>query len=283
MDNNGICGFIPDENLRKQQLLELCIAKEIKRICEKNDIPYFLIGGSCLGAVRHGGFIPWDDDMDIGMLRTDFKAFMEACKTDLGEDFFLQTWDTDPEYPFSYAKIRLKGTHIQEEFSVGTKMDDGIFVDILPFDSVPESGAGKKIQALIYYTCKRLLWLKKGLGKNIPGQSTKQAIKYYVFKLLSFLVPYRWIKNFYGKAQQKYNHLQTQYIVPDGAYAFRKETICRTWEENLKEIAFEDEMFLTFSEWDAYLTHIYGDYMQLPPPEKRGGHSVLKIDFGRYE
>ena len=91
--------------LSKIHSLQIKIALEIKRICEKNGLPYFIIAGTLLGAVRHGGFIPWDDDMDFGLLREDYEKFIEACKTDLSDEFFLHTWDTDPEYPFSYAKI----------------------------------------------------------------------------------------------------------------------------------------------------------------------------------
>ena len=86
-----------EEQLDKIHFLELKIAKEIKRICDKNNIKYFLTAGTLLGAVRHGGFIPWDDDMDIGMLRMDYEKFINACQKDLGKEFFLQTWDTDPE------------------------------------------------------------------------------------------------------------------------------------------------------------------------------------------
>lgn len=268
--------------LKKIQQLELKIAIEVKRICEKNGIKYFLIGGTLLGAVRHGGFIPWDDDMDIGMMREEYNRFLNICKTDLGSEFFLQTWDTDPEYPFSFAKIRLKGTRFVEEFASEVKgRENGIFIDIFPFDAVPDGQIKRKIQGKKYFVCKRLLWIKKGMGTSMKS-SKKSAVKYYAFFMFSKLFRYEAVKAYFQKIQQKYNHLHTQKVASDGAYTFQKESIERKWTGKLEPVKFETEYFPAFKDRKKYLEHVYGDYMQLPPVEKRGGHKLLDVDFGQY-
>ena len=100
--------------LRKVQLTQLEIAKEIHRVCEENDIRYFLSDGTFLGAVRHQGFIPWDDDMDIGMLREDYEKFCRIAPQKLGEKYVFQNWYTDPNYGLPFGKVMKRGTVYQE-------------------------------------------------------------------------------------------------------------------------------------------------------------------------
>ena len=270
------------DQMLKLHLLEIEIAKEIKRICEKNNIKYFLTAGSVLGAVRHGGFIPWDDDMDIGMLRKDYKRFLVACKTDLDDRFFLQTWDTDPEYPYSYAKLRLKGTRFVEKFTKDSRMHNGLFVDIFPYDNVPDSKILQKVQDLKYFMCKRILWIKKGIGMSMLQESKKQAFKYHLFLIFSKFFNYRRTKEYFRKVQTKYNNHVTQKIVTDGAYSYAKDSILSRWAEQLEPVKFETEEFLTYKDRIEYLTYLYGDYLKLPPVEERSGHLSVCIDFGPY-
>lgn len=262
--------------------LELKIALEVKRICEKNNIKYFLIAGTLLGAVRHGGFIPWDDDMDIGMLRKDYNLFLRACKRDLGDEFYLQTWDIDSEYPFSFSKIRLKGTHLVEKFSEKSKMQNGIFIDIFPFDNVPDSKLKSFIQGKKYYICKRLLWIKKGFGDNMKDNGVKQKMRYYLFKIFSCCFTYEFIKNYFYKNQIKYNYQNTRKVVADGSYSYDKESINREWVSNLELVKFESEEFLSFKDRNEYLRYFYGDYMKYPPKDKRNRHLLVRVDFGKY-
>lgn len=269
-------------SLRKVQLLELEIAKEMKRICETNNIKYFLLWGSLLGAVRHEGFIPWDDDMDFGMLREDYEKFIDVCKKELDPKFFMQTWDTDSDYPFAYAKIRIKGTHFREQFSDNCLSNDGIFIDVFPMDNAPNTYIKKKVQEIKYFLCIRLLWIKKGMGKSIEQESAIQKIKYVSFLALSKVFSFDRIKNYFKKVLNKYNNKSTKKIVcTAGKYCF-KYTMPREWAENLTNIKFETIELPAFKSRHEYLSLLYGDYMTPPPLEERYGHLPSEIDFGPY-
>ena len=270
-----------DDRFRKVQLLELEIAKEMKRICEKNNINYFLLWGSLLGAVRHEGFIPWDDDMDFGMLREDYEKFIEVCKKDLDPAFFLQTWDTDSEYPMHYAKLRLQGTHFVETFSEKASMNNGIFIDIVPFDHAPDGIVQRKIQGLKYFLCIRLLWIKKGMGESMKAESKSKKIKYISFLAFSKLFSFNNIKKYFKKVLNKYNAIQTKGIVGSASGYYR--ILPCAWAEKLENIKFEDIEMPAFKAKDEFLTAVYGDYMTLPPPEERQGHLPVDIDFGPYD
>ena len=129
-----------DRSKKKLQTAILMIAKEIVRLCDENNIPYFINGGTQLGAVRHKGFIPWDDDFDIGMRRADYEKFLKVCEEQLDHNkYFLQTEDTEKNYDFYFAKIQLKVTSIIEDFSKNVQIEHGIFVDIFPYDNIPDN------------------------------------------------------------------------------------------------------------------------------------------------
>lgn len=271
------------DRLRKVQLLELEIAKELKRICEKNNIKYFIAWGTLLGAVRHGGFIPWDDDMDFGMLREDYERFINVCEKELDPKFFLQTWDTDPNFPFAYAKLRLKGTHFLEKFSEGSRMNNGIFIDIFPMDNVPDPVFFSGIRTFRCFVLERLMWLKKGLGKNIKDKSAGGKLKYNVFSFVSKAIPYKTLKRHYEKILCGSNFKETANISASTIdHLFGKNNIKRKWAEELEEIPFETTLFPAFKENKEFLILVYGDYMTLPPVEERQGHLPVKIDFGPY-
>ena len=133
------------EQLKKAQLK---IAKEIKRVCDKNGIKYFLDAGSMLGAVRHKGFIPWDDDMDIGMLDADYKRFLEIAPNELSDEFFVDNYYNNMEYGLVFSKVRMKDTIYKEKIGPKNAKHQEIFVDVFPYFSRSENNLKRKLQSI---------------------------------------------------------------------------------------------------------------------------------------
>lgn len=154
-----------DFDIKRLQAVELEIVKEIARICEAEKIQWFLVGGSVLGAVRHGGFIPWDDDVDVGMLRFDYERFIRACAKRLPDKYFLQTLNTDEGYHLGYAKIRVNGTLYIQENVASRRMHHGVFADVYPIDEVPDSARARRRQKLYSNLCYALC-----RGETVTGQ-----------------------------------------------------------------------------------------------------------------
>ncbi len=126
-----------EEKYRKIQLIELEMLNEVDRICKKHGIRYYLCGGTLLGAVRHSGFIPWDDDLDIFFPRKDYIKFAEIAPKELPDTMFYQDWHNEFDYPYNFAKIRMNGTKFCQNEIQHLNMHQGIFIDIFPLDSVP--------------------------------------------------------------------------------------------------------------------------------------------------
>ena len=130
---------LDQENLRKLQLIELELLVEFDRICRKNNIRYTLTGGTLLGAVRHGGFIPWDDDADVSMLRQEYEKFKKACEIELNKKYYFQDMQITQGYRWGYGKLRKKDTLFLREYQEHMPYSQGVFIDIFPRDGVPNS------------------------------------------------------------------------------------------------------------------------------------------------
>lgn len=269
--------------LPKLHNCQMIIAREIKRICDENNIKYFIIAGTLLGAVRHGGFIPWDDDMDIGMLREDYEKFIKIAKTDLGEDFFLQTTETDENYGFPFAKILLKGT-VLVEASAGSNAKKGIFVDVFPFEYIPDSDELREKHNKSTYFYKRLLLAKLNYNVAAKNEYVKRTV-YFILKIMASFYSHDKLVDKLESEITRYNGTKTADIVNiGGAYGYKKETIKSEWVRETVEIPFEDMTISAPVDYIKYLEKFYGDYMTPPPEDKRyNRHSVIKLDFGKYE
>ena len=270
-----IGGFAMDEK-RKLQLLILLIAKEIDRLCNKHHIDYLLDGGSQLGAIRHKGFIPWDDDFDIAMKRADYEKFIGICAEELDKSkFFLQTETSENKYCFAFAKIRLIGTEIIENFSKNVDVHQGIFVDIFPYDNLPDKESERKKFLKKNYILKELLWVRCGYG----GPVYEKKMSYKMLKLLISPIPIALLKKRRNQLITRFNNLSTEYCFTSD---YPKFHLRNEWFEKAALYDFETYKFPGFEQYDEMLTTVYGNYMVLPPEKDRIQHSKYKINFGKY-
>ena len=264
-------------DLKRIQEIELEIFDEIIRICKKYNLKYALIGGSTLGAVRHHGFIPWDDDIDLGMPRKDYEKFCELCKTELdAKRFMLQNFDTEPNCGLIFGKVRRLNTTLSEYYSYHIDMNQGVWVDIFPYDYVSNNATTRKsdIRSLKFY---QNLYIIKCGYKFPNNRSNTLKIAYDIAKGGLRL----WSKNrLIKKVKQimiKYDKDTTDYIFPYGGVYTDKDLLPGDTFDNLIQVSFEGRKVNIYKEFDKYLTTLYGDYMKLPPVEKRGngsGHIV---------
>lgn len=267
------------ENKLKEVQIE--ILDEIKRVCAEKKINFFLDSGTLLGAVRHKGMIPWDDDIDLGMLREDYEKFADIASA-LDDRFFYQSWNSDTNYGLPYAKVRKKNTHFVERANMGSGQNDGIFVDIFPYDNYPDSRVKRVIYRQTLYLISKLLlskcdyvvWMKDNGKKN----SFKKAI-YSILKGVSKIFSKKQLIFWYNKIVTMCNKKDTDYYVPqagDGQY--KRWILPKKCFESFIELEFENELYPCPQNYDLYLKTFYGDYMTLPPLEERiSKHNVIQI------
>lgn len=269
--------------LRKVQLIQLEIAKEIKRICEENGINYFLDSGTLLGAVRHKGFIPWDDDLDIGMLRNDYEKFLQIAPGQLKENYFLQTWDTDKNYPLPFAKIRKKGTVYIEQVAEYSNANNGIYIDIFPYDVFPIKKMQQIKQGFFIELYRRIMLIKLNyypwMAKKTFIDKLKTCMAYLPILMVSIFLNIKKIKQKYDYIMKIYNNKKTDFLYEQaGASRYGKWVIPTDCFNAFINLTFVDTEFSCPSNFDKYLKTVYGNYMQLPPIEERENrHNIINI------
>ena len=267
-------------SMAKNAQMDLLI--ELDRVCKKWDIPYFLIGGTLIGAIRHGGFIPWDDDIDVGMLWEDYARLREACEKDLDPAYMLHNWDMDPYSPHPFYKLKIRGTHYPEGLAANSKMNDCIYIDIFPYDNAPEGKWQRKLQAAQVYILRKILLLRCDF--DLSGSSALRKVLYGTLKFVSRVRSVEGWKKTLTRVQHRYNKGKTTIATNMcGAYSYERESKPRAILSETVPHKFEKGEFLIPKEYDAFLRSCYGDYMQLPPEEQRiGKHEIVGIDFGNY-
>lgn len=262
-------------DLQHLQKVILMIVKDIDELCRKNNIEYYLFGGSAIGAIRHKGFIPWDDDLDIIMDNANYTRFIKVCKEQLdSEKYYIQEGLLD--WPMLFSKIRLKGTYLEEPGSYGQdNSKKGIFVDVFKLDNAPESHILRKWQYLCgkYFLCYCLL--KRGYKEA----TLKKKI------LMASATPLRigFIRSFFYKQMIKYNSQNTSTFVSFGSrFKYNASFFSKDYFSNPLYVQFEDTQLPVPEKYDEMLTQIYGNYMTPPPIKEQQGWHMQHVDFGSY-
>lgn len=266
--------------LKKLQEVELEILREVRRVCEKYDLQYYLVGGTLLGAIRHKGFIPWDDDIDISMPRADYNKFLELCKTELDKKYMLHHTMTDDNYGLPSSKIRKNNTILEEETTSDIDTHKGIFIDIFPLDNAKcQYSVFQKIQGTIVKGLYPIIMYRCGANKkhySLVKRIVANMTKIVSIKLLSNIRDTLMSMN--------KDNASPYYVCLSGAYNFVKETIPKTKYYPPVKVEFEGEMFNAPQDPDYYLRRLYGDnYMELPPEEERKAAHVVEVSFNTEE
>ncbi len=257
--------------MREVQEKILDIMKYIDKLCRENGIVYYIMGGTALGAIRHGGFIPWDDDLDIFMTPAEYEKFKMVFEKENSKSFVLQEWRTTEEY-LEYAKVRMNGTtFIEECFKNRKDMHHGIYVDIMILHKVPKS---KVVQKLVYYESKFVTLY--GLSqRNWKPKSKGQS---FVLKSLK-IMPCRLMAKVFYKRIYKYddrkdNFLYCYWITPA---KFKNGLFDESFFSHPIDVHFEDTVLLGSEKIKEYLNYRYGDYMKLPSEveQKAAVHAMI--------
>lgn len=279
-----------EHNKLHQSLLKLLL--EFDRVCRLAEIPYQLGAGTLLGAVRHRGFVPWDDDIDVCMLRSDYEKLLKVAGQHLAPGFFLQHQGTEPKYPHLFAKLRLNDTEfITPEYQT-LGIHQGIYIDIFPFDEVKTDGLfGRLHFGVTHYVFiagrtllasrSRPLGINRSLFVRKLFQISHLLLRCIGQQQLDKLAV--WLATIYFREQETSTSSAPQYVtclVSGGSSRAKQLLRVRTFKDFIHTIDAEfcGYQFLIPSNFDEVLTKLYGDYQQLPPVDQRQPtHQIIRF------
>ena len=254
--------------LRNKQIEMLNILVDI---CKTHKLQYYIVGGTALGAVRHNGYIPWDDDIDVALPRNDYEQFVSIAKKELDFPYFLQDYSTDNDYRMDYAKIRNSNTTFIDWSAQNLSINHGIYIDVFPIDGYPE----KKAELFFLNLHKRMerCYVGKDFIFDANGKkSAKKRIKEFIAKIIFFNKPTSYVIDHLEKHYKKYKYENSNTVVCHGG-AWGKREICpKAHYGRGVNVEFEGFSFVAPELLDDYLRHKYDNYMELPPIEKQKPH-----------
>lgn len=282
--------MIDDETLRKLQAILLTILDDITSFCEQEGISYVLSGGSALGAVRHKGFIPWDDDIDIDMPRADYDRFIATFPKRFASKYSVQAPELTPEVGTAIARVRLRDTVMRMHDDCGLE-ECGIFIDVFPIENVFDNRVARNLHGFVcmatgfLYSCRRF-WRDRefylSFAKGNPSFARVVRTKALLGLPISPISMRTWSKivtRVYSLCKDKNSELVA---VPAGRGHYWGEMCERKVFAQSREALFEGRKVRIPAEAEAYLSSYYGDWQRIPAPEEREHHAYLELDFGPY-
>ena len=279
--------FYEPEQLVHLQKLEMEILRDFQRICDENNLTYFGFAGTGIGALRHKGYIPWDDDIDISLPRKDYEIFMHLVQEQMGDKYYVLNTDNDPNYPLATTRLVLRGTTFQEFSMKDVDCNWGIFLDLYALDNAADNWLAYQLQMWSAWFWGKLLILRSiprpylyvhGITAKIVTAAC--VATHHAMKALGISKEFLYKKR--EKANRRYENRQTKriaYFCDPLPYTntFSKEDIYP-----LRDLPFEDGTLPFPNHLEKLLTKMYGDYMTPPPVERRKTHFPYKLDFGPY-
>lgn len=263
------------QEFKKLQTAQMEIMDEVHRICCENNIIYYIIGGTALGAIRHGGFIPWDLDMDIAMPRTDYERFAEICNYALSKRFIYKDYRNTTGFMHPHALICIRNTVLtikNDKFNSPEKSlgSHGIYMDIFPLDIAPEDEKLQKKQISTINKIKKLILLKRAYrhGEDIKNS----VIKPIVSKMIFWTDIDRLNIKFDKECRRYENTDSTLWCSMSSRYKYSKQCMSASIYGKPKLVKFEDREYFAPEMLEKYLEKIYGDYMKLPPESERNAN-----------
>ena len=273
--------YTPEELERLQATLYRILA-EIKRVCDKHGIRYFITGGTAIGAYFWGKILPWDDDVDVGMPRADYERFARIAQEEMGQDYFLQTPQTDPHVPFFFMKVRMNGTEFNEGTFRKLNIHQGIYVDIFPFDRMPENKRIEKIQHNILFFLNGLfiakeIWQWRHCGRcDIEEPRERGFWPCLMTRLLITLLPKKLIFWLMVRTQTLFNRSRSPYyknIITKSEYVAADDIVhARLVKLGDLEVAAPKDLL-------QYLNNHYGQVRKDIPEEMKVNHRPFKLKF----
>lgn len=285
-NENDCLNKMTDEQLKKLQEILVEIMNDIDCVCTKHNLTYNLGGGSCLGAIRHNGFIPWDDDMDINMPREDYERFCEIFQKELGDKYWLHTPEKTKDYGLAFARVRKKGTVFRSREDISNNEEIGVYLDIFIIENTYDVSIMRYIHGFLslvtgfLLSCRNFYNNKKFYMNMV--ENNKKTKKVFLFKIIVGFI-FSWLSvdtmtHIWNNANKMCKNSNSKYVtVPVGRNHFfgelyEREKFCKTIKHK-----FEKYEFQICEDYEGYLKHMYGDYMKIPKKEEQEQHIFLEL------